>query len=340
MGQTFGESLRAIRKQKGVSQLQLATNAGLHFTYISKIERNLVPPPAAGTIVKLCNILEVPPEELLVLAHKTPAEFIKAMSSSRGALEFVRHVQSMGLSEDEWQKLTQELRRLRRRKITDLQPGEHVCCIYETEEEHKALVTSFLRRGLERGEKVLYIADTHTAQNIQNYLQEDGIEVEPYLTSGQLSIRSAIDVYTPEGVFKPDTMMTLLSDETERALSEGYSALRVTGEMSWVLREPPGSERLIEYENKLNTFYPGTRCLGICQYDRQRFNAALLLDVVIAHPTIILGTEIHSNPFYVLPTELLGKERSVAVLYHRLNHVTMSRKQPKAGGNSENASIT
>ena len=323
MGQTFGESLRAIRKQKGLSQQELATKAELHFTYISKIERNLVPPPAADTIVRICNILEVPPEQLLVLARKAPTEFIKAMSSSRAALEFVRHAQSMGLSEEEWQSLTRELKRLRKRKLTDLQPGEHVCCIYETEEEHEALVTSFLRRGIERGEKVLYIADTHTAQDIQNYLREDGLKIEPYLETGQLSIRDSSDVYIRDGVFEPDAMIKLFRTETERALSEGYSALRVTGEMSWVLRGLPGSERLLEYENKLNTFFPGTRCLAICQYNRQHFNAALLLNVVIAHSTIVLGTEIHSNPFYIPPTELLGKEQSVAALYHRLNHVAM-----------------
>jgi hypothetical protein len=139
---------------------------------------------------------------LLVLAGKTPAGFIKALSSSRAALEFVRYAQSMGLSEDEWQKLTQELRHLRRRKISDLQPGEHVCSIYETEKEHKALVTSFLRRGLERGEKVLYIADTHTAQTIQDYLREDGLKVEPYLATGQLSIRGSSDVYIQHGLDK------------------------------------------------------------------------------------------------------------------------------------------
>jgi len=337
---TFGESLRAIRKQKGISQLQLATKTGIHFTYVSKIERNLVPPPAADTIVRLCNILEVPPEELLVLAQKTPNGFIKAISSNRSALEFVRHAQSMSLSDDEWQKLTGELKRLRNRKITDLQPGEHVCCIYETEKEHKALVTSFLRRGLERGEKVLYIADTHTAQDIQDYLRDDGLKVEPYLATGQLGIRGSNDVYIQDGVFDPDIMMTLLRAETERALSEGYSALRVTGEMSWALSGPPGSERLLEYENKLNDFYPGARCLGICQYDRQRFNAALLLDVAIAHPTIILGTEVHSNPFYLPPTELLGDKQKVAVMYHRFNRVAMPLKQPKASGGSDNAYVT
>ena len=66
-----------------------------------------------------------------------------------------------------------------------------------------------------------------------------------------------------EGVFDPDGMICLLEKETRRALDEGYSALRLTGEMSWALQGLPGSERLMEYESKLNTFFSGNKCLAI-----------------------------------------------------------------------------
>ena len=82
--------------------------------------------------------------------------------------------------------------------IEDLEPGDHLCCLYETEEEHRALLTPFLRQGLERGEKVLYIVDARTAEAILGYLREDGLEVEPYLESGQLSIPTADDAYIRE----------------------------------------------------------------------------------------------------------------------------------------------
>ena len=39
--QTFAASVRAFRKAKGLSQEQLAFEAGLHRTYISSIERSL-----------------------------------------------------------------------------------------------------------------------------------------------------------------------------------------------------------------------------------------------------------------------------------------------------------
>jgi len=47
-------------------------------------------------------------------------------------------------------------------------------------------------------------------------------------------------------------MISLLITETEKAVAQGYPALRMTGEMTWVLRGLPGSERLLEYEAKLN----------------------------------------------------------------------------------------
>ncbi|PIZ62208.1 XRE family transcriptional regulator [Candidatus Roizmanbacteria bacterium CG_4_10_14_0_2_um_filter_39_13] len=35
----FGEKVRKVRKQKGLTQEELADRAGLHFTYIGQVER-------------------------------------------------------------------------------------------------------------------------------------------------------------------------------------------------------------------------------------------------------------------------------------------------------------
>ena len=51
-----------------------------------------------------------------------------------------------------------------------MKPGNHIGWLYETEEDHRAVLTPFLREGLERGEKVSYIMDAHTAETIVGYL--------------------------------------------------------------------------------------------------------------------------------------------------------------------------
>ncbi len=207
------------------------------------------------------------------------------------------------------------------RSMADLKPGDHLCCIYQSEEEHRALVTTYLKHGLEQGEKVIYIVDSHTAEEVLGYLERGQVEVQPHLDSGQLSILAVDDAYMKEGVFDPDGMIGLLREETEKAMEEGYAALRVTGEMTWALRGLPGSERLIEYEAKLNHFFPGSRCMAICQYDRRRFDPEILLDILTTHPIAVIGNEVFENFYYVPPEQFLSDDPYQAVLENRISNL-------------------
>lgn len=68
----------------------------------------------------------------------------------------------------------------------DLDFGDHLCCIYETEEEHSVLISSFLRRKLDLNQRIIYIIDIHTTDGILDYLKQDGLDSQPYLDNGQL----------------------------------------------------------------------------------------------------------------------------------------------------------
>ena len=207
------------------------------------------------------------------------------------------------------------------RAMTDLGQGDHLCYLYESQDEHRALLVHYLRLGLERSEKVLYIVDARTAVTVLDYLRDDGLDVELLLASGQLSVLTANDTYLRTGVFDPEGMIALLRSETERALSEGYTALRVTDEMTWALRGLPGSDRLIEYEAKLNVFFPDSKCLAICQYDRRRFPPGVLLDVLITHPLAVVGTAVYGNFYYVPPKDYLGPDVQEATLRRWLGNL-------------------
>jgi transcriptional regulator with XRE-family HTH domain len=113
MKQTFGRALRELRRSKGITQRDLAGEVGVDFSYISKIENDRLPPPAADTIVKICDALEVSPDSLLALSGKIPSELRDTIGSSPAAMQFIRSAQSMGLTEQEWKELTKQLKRLR-----------------------------------------------------------------------------------------------------------------------------------------------------------------------------------------------------------------------------------
>ncbi len=195
------------------------------------------------------------------------------------------------------------------RTFENLQPGDHLCCLYETEEERQAALAPYLRRGLEQGEKALYIVDTNTAETILGCLRNEGLPVEQFLKSGQFAILTHAEAYMQQGFFDP----ALLRAETKKALAQGYTALRAASEMTWALRGLPGSERLIEYEIKLNEFLPGSRCLALCQYDRRRFKPEALLDVLRTHPLSVIGAQIYNNFYYIPPAEMLRRDELPAV---------------------------
>jgi hypothetical protein len=215
--------------------------------------------------------------------------------------------------------------------IANMHAGDHYCGIYRTDEDHRALVIEFIRHGVERNEKMLYIVNIQTAAQLKATLEGGGIAPEELTQKGQLVILTAKDAYMKDGEFEPDKMITLLQKETEKALADGFTALRVTGEMTWALAGEPGSERLVEYESKLNRFFPDSKCYALCQYDRRRFDSEMLLDIVQTHPKVLCGVEGFDNSrmYFVPPSSFLASDRQSAILDRWLDNLSAS-KQPTA----------
>ncbi|RZJ92128.1 MAG: XRE family transcriptional regulator [Chryseobacterium sp.] len=113
MSKTFGELLKDIRREKGVSQRGLADSVGVDFSYISKIENNRIQPPSAETIIKISKALGISEEILLANSKKISLDISQAISSSESAIRFMNEVKDMRLSDHEWDRLSQSLKKLR-----------------------------------------------------------------------------------------------------------------------------------------------------------------------------------------------------------------------------------
>lgn len=213
--------------------------------------------------------------------------------------------------------------------IHRMQPGDHYCGVYRTDEDHRVLVTNFVRQGVERNEKMMYIVNVLSAAQLKAMLAAASVDVEALTKRGQLVILTAKDAYLKHGQFDPDKMVMMLAGETDKAIAEGYTALRVTGEMTWALAGEPGSERLVEYEAKLNAFFPDSKCYAICQYDRRRFDADILLDILHTHPKVMCGQHRYDNThmYYVPSEQFLEGDRQSAVLDRWLSNLDRQGKQ-------------
>lgn len=189
--------------------------------------------------------------------------------------------------------------------LTDLKPGDHILHIYSTETEYYTILVSFIQQGLEKGEKVVYATAAASAQDILAALKAVGCDPTPYLTRGQLMLLPADSVYfSEEGHFVPERLWQLIQSTLESSAAEGYPAVRLGGEMSWILQNRPGTDRLLEYESYLNRGFTRKNYLLLCQYHRQRFPADVLLDMLCCHPVAIIGDHVSTNFYYRPGTHL------------------------------------
>ena len=183
---------------------------------------------------------------------------------------------------------------------------DHICLIYESQEEQLAMPVPSIRMGLERGEKCIFIAPEKTLRDVNEALHAIGIDVDEAMNSGRLAVASQEDTYLRNGHFEPDRMIRFLADSLEPAIASGFSGLRVVGEMTWALGGDLGTGQLIEYEAKLNHFVHDHPVAVTCQYDRNRFSPEVILNVIRTHPIVIYGNFVCSNPYYIPPEEFLA----------------------------------
>jgi HTH-type transcriptional regulator, competence development regulator len=111
--EAFGKTLRELRRSAGVSQRELASRVGVDFSYISKVENGRIPPPAADTIVRICEVLGVDPDQLLAATGKMPTQIKEMLGGSSSALRFMREAYRMALTDDEWTEMVEQMKRLR-----------------------------------------------------------------------------------------------------------------------------------------------------------------------------------------------------------------------------------
>jgi signal transduction histidine kinase len=205
--------------------------------------------------------------------------------------------------------------------LEQLGPHDHFCSIYESPQEHYAVAIPFIRIGLDRGEKCIYIADDDTVGDVRQAMQSEGIDVDRAIASKALVLATKEQAYLAHGSFHPDWMFTFWKETTQLAMSEGFSALRATGETEWVLRGGRGLERWMEYESRLTHTLSESNCSALCQYNRRLFPPELILDVIRTHPMVVYGSTVCRNLYYVPPDEFLGTNQTAREVERLLTNI-------------------
>lgn len=181
------------------------------------------------------------------------------------------------------------------RSVGSLRPGDHVCFAYDSDAEHEAVLSSFVVDGLERNERVLCFSDDQPPAQILTKLERRGVDTSRHIGRGQLTIATACESYLAMGSFDPAACIEGWYREAGRAIADGYSGIRVAGDMAWVMRGVPGAELLLDYEKRIQAeVFPSRLVTGMCEIDRRRFDESAAQALMGVHP----DGEVRADPLF------------------------------------------
>jgi hypothetical protein len=168
--------------------------------------------------------------------------------------------------------------------------GLHMCHFYERQEDLAAALVPYFTAGLRSNERCIWItAEPLDAASAAQALGKTGLDVDSLTRAGALVIRDHADWYGTVDKAKPEAIVDLWLEAERRALADGCSGLRITGNTSFVT--PAQWTEFMRYERRLNDAFASRRIVTLCSYRLGQCAATDLLDVARNHHCMLDQSE-------------------------------------------------
>jgi len=160
--------------------------------------------------------------------------------------------------------------------------GIHMCHFYRERKDLVEALVPFFIAGLHNNERCIWItAEPLDGAGAKLELQRAGLDVDAAIRSGALTIQDYSEFYLKAQGMKSSQVAELWLAEEERALEQGYSGLRITGNASFLT--PETWPDFMDYEEVVHRAFHGRRIVSLCSYDARRVPASEVLDVMRRH---------------------------------------------------------
>ena len=183
------------------------------------------------------------------------------------------------------------------RTLENLEMGDHLCCFLSTEAERLSVLGTYLTRGLQLGQKVLYLHGARNVDLILDAINSLGFDPATYRATGQLVVAPAADLMAPGDGFEPSAALAHLQALLTPSGDENEASLRLLIEPDGFLPLTPSTSPLLIFETGLGQLLSSGQALSLCQYDGSRFEAGFLDEVLACHPLVRVDGEVCQNPY-------------------------------------------
>lgn len=99
---TVGQRIRQIRKERNLTQRELAERVGINFTYLSRVENDRLDDeqtPREETLQRIARALRADPDELLLLARRIPDSYRDRILAKPGIFRRILNLSDHALEE-------------------------------------------------------------------------------------------------------------------------------------------------------------------------------------------------------------------------------------------------
>lgn len=151
----------------------------------------------------------------------------------------------------------------------------HLLLLYRDEDRRRDCVASWVQRGLEQGEKVLY-AQLPGDTSLLSALARRGVDVTQAAAEGRFSILPVDEFYPEQG---QDGLV-------DRALEEGYPAVRLSAEATVALAFVGEAAHEV-IERRMDELCRSRPVSAMCQYDARRSPAPAPPRALETHPDAV-----------------------------------------------------
>ena len=166
--------------------------------------------------------------------------------------------------------------------IEDVPWGTHFCQFYQTTEDLIDILVPYFKTGFENNEFCMWVTSQPLeVEEAKEALRKAVPDIDVYLEKGQLEIISYSHWYVKDGAFDSDRVLNGWVEKLNKALSNGYDGLRLTGNTFWLEKEDWND--FVDYEKEVDRVLGNYQMIALCTYNLDRCNATEIIDVVVNH---------------------------------------------------------
>lgn len=187
--------------------------------------------------------------------------------------------------------------------------GSHIVQLYNKVSEITGVTARLLEMGLQAHEKCLFAGTPAAVNEMEAALAKADIDVTEAKDAGQLIMLTERESLLVNARFDPYHLLSTHQTFIAQALREGWKAVRISMDMSWLTKDVATPEQILKYEAASDAVFTfqNAPIIALMHYDYAQLPGALVVELLKLHPIAVVGKFIKRNPYYLNSEQYLLK---------------------------------